>query len=185
MLRRLARTARDEWQVRRDPIGYARRIGVTVGDHVWLPGLSRRTFSTEPELIAIGDWTAVAAECRFLTHDGGAWVFRREHPTIEVVGPITIGANCMIGLGTLLLPNTEIGDFSVIGAGSVVTGSIPAGVVAVGVPAKPIMGIDEYRAKSLAKAIFVADRPEAERRRLFVEFVGGRVDQQGDPIAGG
>ena len=49
---------------------------------------------------------------------------------------IVIRRNVWIGENVCVLPGVEIGEGSVIGAGSVVTKSIPAGVVAVGNPAK-------------------------------------------------
>ncbi|MBC7805535.1 MAG: sugar O-acetyltransferase [Akkermansiaceae bacterium] len=52
----------------------------------------------------------------------------------ELAAPIRIGNRVWIGGGAILCPGVIIGDDSVIGAGSVVTRSIPAGVVAVGNP---------------------------------------------------
>ena len=48
--------------------------------------------------------------------------------------PVRIGNNVWIGAGAIILPGITIGDDSVIGAGSIVTKDIPAGVVAVGNP---------------------------------------------------
>ncbi len=62
-------------------------------------------------------------------------------PLTEDIRPVTIGQNVWIGLGTLILPGSSIGDNSVIAARSVVTGSIPPGVVAAGVPARVIKQI--------------------------------------------
>lgn len=56
---------------------------------------------------------------------------------------VRIGKNCWIGAGALLLPGVTIGDGSVIGAGSVVTKDIPAGVVAVGNPCRVLREIGE------------------------------------------
>ncbi len=42
----------------------------------------------------------------------------------------------MLGAGCVLLGDIEIGDGAMIGANAVVTKSVPAGCVAVGVPAK-------------------------------------------------
>lgn len=50
--------------------------------------------------------------------------------------PVTIGDNVFVGTGAKILKGATIGDDSVIGAGSVVTGEIPAGVVAAGNPAR-------------------------------------------------
>ena len=57
--------------------------------------------------------------------------------------PITIGNNVWIGANAVLLPGVHVGDNTVIGAGSVVTKDIPANVVAVGNPCKPIKEITD------------------------------------------
>lgn len=54
---------------------------------------------------------------------------------------IIIGNNVWIGARSIILKGVEIWDNSVIGAGSVVTKSIPSGVLAVGNPAKVIRTI--------------------------------------------
>ncbi len=58
--------------------------------------------------------------------------------------PVTIGNNVWIGANTTILPGVTIGDNSVIGAGSVVSRDIPANVVAVGTPCRPVREIGEY-----------------------------------------
>lgn len=55
--------------------------------------------------------------------------------------PVRIGNNVWIGSGAQILPGVTIGDNSVIGAGSVVTKDIPANVVAVGNPCRPMRKI--------------------------------------------
>lgn len=50
--------------------------------------------------------------------------------------PVEIGAGCDVGVGAILLPGAKVGDGAQIGAGAVVTGEIPAGAVAAGVPAR-------------------------------------------------
>ncbi|MER5295290.1 sugar O-acetyltransferase [Streptomyces pharetrae] len=57
---------------------------------------------------------------------------------LEAAQPITIGDNVWIGGGAIVLPGVTIGDNSVIGAGAVVTKDVPANVVAVGNPARPV-----------------------------------------------
>lgn len=57
---------------------------------------------------------------------------------LESGAPVAIGDRVWIGGGAILLPGVTIGEGSVIGAGSVVTRSIPGGVVAAGNPCRVI-----------------------------------------------
>ncbi|GGV56007.1 maltose O-acetyltransferase [Streptomyces griseoloalbus] len=57
---------------------------------------------------------------------------------LEAALPITIGDNVWLGGGAIICPGVTIGDNSVIGAGAVVTKDVPANVVAVGNPARPV-----------------------------------------------
>ncbi|MFF9798548.1 MULTISPECIES: sugar O-acetyltransferase [Streptomyces] len=57
---------------------------------------------------------------------------------LEAARPITVGNNVWLGGGAIVLPGVTIGDNSVIGAGAVVTKDVPANVVAVGNPARPV-----------------------------------------------
>ena len=58
--------------------------------------------------------------------------------------PVKIGNSVWIGAGVIILPGVQIGDNSVIGAGSVVTKEIPANVVAVGNPCRILREIGEH-----------------------------------------
>ncbi|MBQ6072370.1 MAG: acyltransferase [Bacteroidales bacterium] len=53
-------------------------------------------------------------------------------------GPVIIGDNVWIGEKASILPGVRIGDGAIIGAGAVVTKDVPAGHMAVGVPARVI-----------------------------------------------
>ena len=56
---------------------------------------------------------------------------------------ITIGKNCWIGAGAIILPGITIGDNVVIGAGSIVTKDIPSNVIAVGNPCKVLREVND------------------------------------------
>ncbi|MBQ1091912.1 sugar O-acetyltransferase [Streptomyces sp. B93] len=60
---------------------------------------------------------------------------------LEAARPITIGDNVWLGGGAIVCPGVSIGDNAVIGAGAVVTKDVPAHVVAVGNPARPVRDI--------------------------------------------
>ncbi|MGW5787432.1 sugar O-acetyltransferase [Streptomyces sp. NPDC003757] len=60
---------------------------------------------------------------------------------LEAARPIVIGDNVWLGGGAIVLPGVTIGDNAVIGAGAVVTKDVPANVVAVGNPARPVRNV--------------------------------------------
>jgi len=57
--------------------------------------------------------------------------------------PIHIGKGCWLGAGVVVMPGVTIGDYSVIGAGSVVTKDIPSMCVAFGTPCKKVRDITD------------------------------------------
>jgi maltose O-acetyltransferase len=50
--------------------------------------------------------------------------------------PICVGRNVWIGGGAIILPGVSIGDDAIVGAGSVVTRDVPAGITVLGNPAR-------------------------------------------------
>ena len=65
----------------------------------------------------------------------------RRNQNLEKGVPVNIGNSVWIGGNVTILPGVSIGDNTVIGAGSVVTKSLPANVVAAGNPCKVIKTI--------------------------------------------
>ena len=64
---------------------------------------------------------------------------RKKYPIIS--GNIIINNDGWIGAGVIILPGVTVGEFSVIGAGAVVTKNIPPFSAATGIPAKVIKKI--------------------------------------------
>jgi UDP-2-acetamido-3-amino-2,3-dideoxy-glucuronate N-acetyltransferase len=58
--------------------------------------------------------------------------------------PVEVHNNAVIGGGCTLLPGANLGEGSVLGGGSVLTRSIPAGEVWAGNPARFLMTREEY-----------------------------------------
>lgn len=55
---------------------------------------------------------------------------------------LKIGDNVFVGAGAIILPQTRIGNYCIIGAGAVVKGTIPDYSVVVGNPCKRIKSIN-------------------------------------------
>lgn len=73
----------------------------------------------------------------------GVHLYTATHPsdhskrrTLESGKPITIGDDCWIGGGALILPGITIGNRCIVGAGSVVTKDVPDDSMVAGNPAK-------------------------------------------------
>jgi acetyltransferase-like isoleucine patch superfamily enzyme len=88
--------------------------------------------------IVIGDHTMIGDQVTI--YDASCHHVSPDLP--PVAQPVTIGRNVWIGSRAMILPGVVIGDHAVIGAGSIVTKSIPARSVAVGNPAKVIKTFD-------------------------------------------
>lgn len=149
----------------RRPSLYRWLLGVDIGENNRFTGVIN--FGSEPYLVKVGDNVTLAQGTTFVTHDGGVSLFRNDYPGLNVFGKITIGSNVFVGSGVTILPGVTIGDNVVIGACSLVAKSIPSGVVAAGVPARPIKSIDSYRNGALKKGVVLP--PGIQGRREFIE----------------
>jgi acetyltransferase-like isoleucine patch superfamily enzyme len=69
------------------------------------------------------------------------------------MAPVELDVNVFIGDGVKILKGVKIGAHSVIGAGSVVSSSIPAGVIASGNPARVIRTLPTERAEDRAMTL--------------------------------
>lgn len=167
----LSRRVIDAVQKRRNPVGYARRIGVIVGENCRLINVS---FSTEPYLIELGDHVS-ATKTRFETHDGGVWVARHLAPEIDRVGRIKVGNNVFIGYGSIILPGVTIGSNVVIGAASVVTKDIPDNCVAAGVPARVLGPIESYWNKVLKDGEHTKSLSQQDKRAFYQGVVSSKT----------
>lgn len=118
-----------------------------IGDHCWLQPWN---FGTEPNLISFGNNVHIASGVTFINHDITAQMLRYMYPEIEFknrVESIIIDNNVFVGANSVVLYGVHIGSNVVIGAGSVVTGDIPDGVVACGIPCKPIGSFVNWKEK--------------------------------------
>ncbi len=91
--------------------------------------------------VTIGDFTLFGPAVQIYTamHPLNAALRRQQ----EYGKPIEIGSDVWVGGAAVICPGVKIGDKAVIGAGSVVTRDIPAGVFAAGNPCRVIREIGD------------------------------------------
>ncbi len=97
----------------------------------------------EPEYTWIGDRVCLGS-CTLICHDGAAQTINRRHNvSIDRIGPIIIEDDVFVGEDAIILGSTTIGEGSVVGAGSLVRSSVPAGSVVAGNPAKVVAKVED------------------------------------------
>ena len=92
--------------------------------------------------VIFGDDVRIGPNCCFATANHALDPGMRRDGYM-IYQPVTVGNNVWFGAGVLVCPGVSIGDDCVIGAGSVVTGDIPAGVFAAGNPCRVIRPLTE------------------------------------------
>lgn len=92
--------------------------------------------------VIFGDDVRIGPNCCFATANHALDPGMRRDGYM-IYQPVTVGNNVWFGAGVTVLPGVTIGDDCVIGAGSVVTGDIPAGVFAAGNPCRVIRPLTE------------------------------------------
>lgn len=106
--------------------------------------------ASEYWLLTIGDDTTVSVEVLFITHDGTGSLKSDSAGRRYRYAPISVGSRCFIGARSTIMPGVKIGDDAVVAAGTVVTKSVPAGVIVAGVPGRIIGRTDDLTRRMLA-----------------------------------
>lgn len=88
--------------------------------------------------VTIGDNVMCGPKVQLLAATHSLDAQKRNFSGTELGKPVFIGNRVWLGAGVIICPGVTIGDEAVIGAGSVVTRDIPAGVFAAGNPCRVI-----------------------------------------------
>lgn len=155
--------------------------GLKVGENVRFVEVPQ--FGTEPFLIEIGDETTFSNNVRFVNHDGGqnALHFFEKYKDVRTFGRIKIGKQCLIGADTTIMPGVEMQDNCILGAGSILTTSMPKGTVYAGVPAKFICTVKQYGDKLLANNVMYPRELE-DHRAALEDYIKKNLPHQYRPI---
>ena len=152
------------------PVGFAKHIGVNLGERVHIYGGVR--WSTEPWIITIGDDSHITNEVNFVTHDGATLIFRKQTPDLELTKPIVIGKNCYIGTRATIMPGVTLGDNCIVAAGAIVTHSFPDNCVLGGVPARLIKTSQEYYEKAKLNSLHLGHLHYKEKDLALKKYYG-------------
>lgn len=128
-------------------IDFLRSKGATVGKDTYFYAPEEiKVDETSLEWLSIGENVQITSEVEILLHDYSYSVLGNKFNILpEIKKRTIIGSNVFIGHRAIILPGTRIGDDTIIGAGSVVSGNIDSNSVYAGNPAKKIRTIFEHK----------------------------------------
>jgi len=112
---------------------------IHIGDHVYLNIMCN---ILDCNMVSIGNHAMIGPNVQIYTaaHDLQA---EARNQGWEVAKPIIIEDNVWIGGSAILLPGVRVGQNAVVGAGAVVTRSVPPNTVVAGNPARVIRKIEQ------------------------------------------
>jgi len=135
------------------PMHFTSRVGCVQNIYAGIqtaPGWSPGCYIQGLGRIHIGDYTMLAANVGIISANHDVHDHRRHAPS-----EVHIGKYCWIGMNSSVLPGAKLGDFTVVGAGSVVNKQFPEGhCVIAGSPARLIRKLDP------AECVVYRDRHE-------------------------
>ena len=111
---------------------------------------------------------------------GGGNVLRSEIPDFDVFGKVTIGDWVYLGNNALVMPGVTIGDHVLVAAGSVVTKSVPSGMVIGGNPAHIICTIEEYKQKNEKFNVGSKGMTSKQKKELLESLPDGKFITKGE-----
>ena len=124
-------------------------------EHVYFPTLIHPNVLISNDFVEIGYGCIICAGCIItcnikiedfvilnlmctVGHDTTISSFSSFMPSVNISGEVVIHEGVYVGTGAKIINQLEIGKQTIIGAGAVVSKTLPANCTAVGIPAKPI-----------------------------------------------
>lgn len=160
------------------PLKYAEKIGVNFprgGLHIY----GDVNWSTEPWIITLGNNVFITDGVKFLTHDGGTLLFRKDIPDLEITKPIVVGNDVYFGNNAIILPGVHIGNRVIVAAGAVVTKDVPDNSVVGGIPARVIKTCDEYLEKIKKESLHLGHLKGKEKDDALKKVFGYKGSSKG------
>lgn len=116
----------------------ARKILVGVDAY---PGVMGGCYITGRGGLEIGDYTQIACNVVIVTSNHDFYDSRK-----HIEAPVKIGKYCWLGAGSKIMPGVVLGDWTIVGAGAVVTKSFLEGYCVIGgIPAGKIKELEREK----------------------------------------
>ena len=113
-------------------IFFHRNRGVHIGKNVML-GMHCILDNAHPEYICLEDYSALAGNNYVIAHSNPYLHFKGR--MLSYLAPVILRKGVWVGVSATLLPGTEVGECSVVSAGSTASGIIPPHCIVAGNPA--------------------------------------------------
>jgi len=125
------------------------------------------SFINPARSVVIGDDSGIGGHCLIFGHS--SWLNQFEGYAVDF-GPIEIGSSVGLAWRTFVLPGARIGDGTMVGANSVVSGTLPENSMAVGFPARVVAGPPAF-----PKKLMHEEKVEMFRRIVaeMIDYFGG------------
>jgi acetyltransferase-like isoleucine patch superfamily enzyme len=130
------------------------------------PGIMNGCYIQGQGGIVIGDYTQIAPNVVIVSSNHDSYDSRK-----HILGAVRIGRYCWLGAGAKIMPGVELGDWTVVAAGAVVTKSFSNGYCIIGgVPASIIKNLERekcvpFKNKVEYNGYIKSDRFELYRRK--------------------
>lgn len=119
-----------------------RARGVKIGKNVFIDAFVHIDTAV-PSMVTIEEGVKLSVGVKIFAHNS---VFQDINPNDPIiVSPVLIKKRAQIAPNVIILEGVTIGERSIIGTSAVVNKDIPDGVIAVGIPAKPIKSYQQAR----------------------------------------
>lgn len=100
---------------------------------------------------------------------GGNFI-RKKVPDFDMFGKVVIGNWVYIGTGAQIMPGVIIEDNVLVAAGSIVTKSVPSGVIVAGNPAKIIGYTSDYIQRNLKYNVHSKMMNPKEKKKFLLSL---------------
>ena len=146
------------------PVRHARLIGVNLGSNCLI--YRSMEWPSEPYLVTIGNNVQLTRGVAIHTHGGN--VIRRKVPDFDAFGKVVIKDWAYIGSHAQIMPGVTIGEGAMVAAGSIVTKSVPDGMVVGGNPARLLCSVDEYLERNIQYNMHTKGLDEKEKKQRLL-----------------